>query len=264
MLKKLNLVDFLLKKARHLHDLGLSFNAARLFERLAETPGVSVEAAEEIQGRLAEIQFDHGEFRRARRHLAAALAYRPKNPHYHYMMAMAAEADPKCDPERARKHYRRSVALDPEHPVYQADFGLHALLMGFRAEGLCALRQAHRLAPNDAEVLGKVVQGLTEEGEWDEAKRLLLAARFRQPADDAIRQLWERLQFDAILTEQTAATTRYRLTEEARPVILPFRRPRRANSKKIQVGEKFVRLDGPTSLPGPNPTQKKPARKETS
>jgi len=90
MTKKLNLITEMLKRGRQLHDLGLSREAGRVFSRLNHLSHVPQEIAEEVQGRLAEIRYEEGRFRRARRHLAAALAYQPNNPHYHYMMGLAA------------------------------------------------------------------------------------------------------------------------------------------------------------------------------
>src|SRR5690349_5704551 len=154
--KKLNLVGALLKRARHLHDLGVSDEAGRLFHRLMNLRELPLEVAEEIQGRMAEIRFDQGRFRKARRHLAAALAYQPDNAHYHYMMALAAEADPDCPLDRAYKHFRRCVKLDAEHPEYLCAFGMTALDLGHKRQGLMALRRAQRLAPDDCAVLEKV------------------------------------------------------------------------------------------------------------
>src|SRR5262245_17787950 len=258
---KFNLIQMLLKRARHLHDLGVRAEAGRIFQRLMALGELPLGVAEEIQGRLAEIRFDQGRFRKARRHLTAALAYQPDNAHYHYMMALAAEADPDCPLGRAYKHFRRSVQLDSEHPEYLCAYGLTALSVGRQRQGLAALRRAHRLAPDDAEVLAKVIQGLGEEGAWEEARELVKAALFRHPREAALRQLWQRLQFDALRADQEeAAQQRSGIKNYTTPVILPLSPPSREGTF-TQAGDKLVRHDGPSEPTGPKQT-KKPARKQ--
>src|SRR5438128_2854671 len=92
----LNLADRLFQNACNLHQLGRSSAAARLFARLAAWRDLPRDLAEEAQVRLAEIHLEHEQPKQARRHLAVALALQPDCAHYHYLMAIALEDDPKC------------------------------------------------------------------------------------------------------------------------------------------------------------------------
>lgn len=260
--KKLNLVQLLLKRGRYLHDLGVSDEAARIFQRLLALADLPVEAAEEIQGRLAEIRFEQGRFRRARRHLSAALAYQPDNAHYHYMMALAAESDPDCALDRAFKHFRRSVELDPEHPEYLCALGLTALSLGRSQQGLRALRRAQQLAPDDPAILEKVVEGLGEVGEWTQASEMVRAAMFRHPRAAAYRQLWQRLQFDALHAHQQEGMHQSQNSrrDHGMPVILPLR-PKVALEELKADGRRLLRKDAPSSTAGPKRSTK-PAPKK--
>jgi len=244
MADKINLLQFLLKRGRHFHDLGLNQQATKIFQRLATLPFLSAEAAEEIQHRLAEIRFDQGKYRRARRHLAAALSYQPTNPHYHYMMALATDADPQSEPRRAMAYLKQAVQLDPDHPIYQCEYGLKALSLGRRQAGLRALKKAEQLSPDDPEILDKVSQGLIEEGAWDEARRLLRSAMFRNPRSQAIRSLWQQRQFDFLQAHQQAAREEPESPQQLKElVLLPFRRL----PPTFTAGKKILRHDRPAA-----------------
>jgi tetratricopeptide (TPR) repeat protein len=246
MSKTLHLVEGLLSRGRRLQELGRYSEAGVLFKKLIGFRLLPTKVAEEIQSRLADIQFQQGQFARARRHLRAALAHEPVNAEYHHRFAVALEEDPDCDPQRAVRHYARCVKLDPKNPLFLCDFAYAALNAGQSSRGLAALRKAQGLAPDDAEVLALVVRGLVTEKREDEARRLLRAALFRNPRDYRFRAIWQRFQFDLLSAQQQQrieTTTR----EETARTILPF--PRR--SRKSMVGAKTVRHDGPATLKGP-------------
>src|SRR5262245_34740656 len=96
--KTLPIADHLLDRARNLLNVGQTRQAAQVFERLAAMPGLSADVAEEAQFRLAELHLKTQEYKKARRHLAAALAYQPQEAHYHYLMATLVEDDEDCEP----------------------------------------------------------------------------------------------------------------------------------------------------------------------
>src|SRR5947209_1539349 len=110
----LNLVDRLLTLARHRQAIGCTQDAIALLTRLTHFRDLPAEAAEETQARLGELHLEGGRFRRARRHLTAALRHCPDSARYHFLMARAAGADDRRDPERAAGHYRRSLELGPD------------------------------------------------------------------------------------------------------------------------------------------------------
>lgn len=259
--KTLPIRDHLLRLGRNLFDLGQTQRAARIFERLSSLPELPADLAAQTQYLLAEVHARTQQFRKARRHLAAALAYGPDEVEYHYMMATLIDADDDCEPRRALEHYRTALDLDPEYSQCLADYGACALKAGETREGLKALRRAGELAPDDPEVIETVVEGLRQAGKSDEAKQLLRAALFRNPRASRFRELWNRHQFELLKSQQREIREVNEAPRQG-PVILPFVRPERTR----RVGRKHVRRDGPSGTPEPHlpmptrETSKKKAR----
>jgi Flp pilus assembly protein TadD len=250
MSRTLNLVRLLLAKGRKLHKLHVDHEALLTLGRLAAFPELPAGVAEEVQRRLADLSLKRGKFARARRHLAALLHQRPDNPHYHHLMARAVERDPRADPARATAHYRQALALDPRHPRYLADFGLAALRAGSAREGLDSLRKALEVAPDDAAVVGKAVDGLGQRGRYREALRVLRAAMFRNPHEPRFRRLWNDVRFRQTHAAQQARRAAARAEGEG-PVLLPFVQPP-ADPVPPAGGLKLYRQDAPASLPHPH------------
>ncbi|MFO0965063.1 MAG: tetratricopeptide repeat protein [Gemmataceae bacterium] len=255
MSRTLPLVDGLLARGRRLQELGQLVAAATLFQKLAAFRSLPEKIAEELQSRLADIQFRQGRFTHARRHLRAALAHEPTNADYHHRFAIAVEEDPDGNAAGSVRHYARCVKLDPKNPLYHCDYAYAALNAGQTEKGLKALRRAERLAPDDAEVLSLVVRGLVSEGEEEEARRLVRAAMFRNPRDYRFRGLWQNLQFDALFVRQQERFET-RETKEKAPAILRF--PKTA--RKATVGARTIRQDGPATLKGPHARARKTTR----
>jgi tetratricopeptide (TPR) repeat protein len=239
----------LLAMGRNLETLGQSHAACKLFRRLASFPELPAGLSEEAHTHLAELQLKWGQLKKARRGLTAALAQRPDNAHYHYLMARAVEDDDACAPERALAHYRRCTKLEPDDPVYWCDFGLCALGAGEADEGLTALRRAHELAPDDPEILGPVIDGLWQAGEGDEAQKLLRAALFRNPRDSRFHDLCRHHQFQLLYAERQKAKRQSHVPTSAEPALLPFIRP--SDGPARTVGKKQIRHDLPSGTPGP-------------
>jgi len=244
----LNLADRILDTACNLHHLGRSHDAAQLLNRLASWRDLPRDCAEEAHVRLAEIHLEFEQPKQARRHLAIALALEPECAHYYYLMAVALEDDPKCDPRRADAPYRRCLALDPDHAEYQCDYGVYAVQQGRTRAGLAALRRAAALALDDPDMLGRVAAGMRRADRADEAKELLRAALFRNPHDQRFRNLWSKHQFDLLHAAQQEPSQRWTTAADA-PTILPFRKPKKRTQ---EVGGKTIRTDGPSELKGPS------------
>jgi tetratricopeptide (TPR) repeat protein len=243
----LRLVETLLERGRSLHEYGQQYDAYRILKQLAGFRELPAAVAEETHSLLAEIQFGRRKYLRARRHLAAALGYCPTNAQYHYLMAAAVDADEEADKQRALKHYRRSLRLDPDQPTCLVDYGLLCVELGRADAGLRALRRAVRLRPDDPEVVGAAVEAMCELDHADEARRLLLAARFRNARDSRFQKLWNDFQFQQPRMAQ-AAQRGGRRARSGAPILLPFVRPA---TPRTDAGKR-VRRDRPAPLPKPH------------
>ena len=243
----LNLVDRVLARARHLRAVGRTDDALSLFERVAGFRDLSAAAAEETQVQLAELHLRRRRFRRARRHLTAALAHRPDSARYHYLMGRAVNGGSAADPRRAAEHYRRSLELKPDQPRCLCAYGTLALQLGRREEGLTCLRRAVELAPDDPETVRQAAAGLRQANEAGEALAVLRAAHFRNPHDARFRKLWADFQFRQLRREQETARLGDEDGDEG-PVLLPFVRLTAAAPRE----RKIIRHDAPAPLPPPH------------
>jgi tetratricopeptide (TPR) repeat protein len=250
MSELLPLFDRLLALGRHFQQVHRPQEAMHFLGRLSALPELPVEIAEEAQARLGEIQLGRKKFRRARRHLSIALLYRSDSARYHYLMAGALAKGRHAEPERALTHYRKAVELDAEQPQWLAELGLLCVQQGQTEEGLGALMEALQLAPNDAEIVGRLVKGLCLAGRRAEAKDVLRAARFRNPRDGRFRLLWQVFMFKRLhrqQAEEQRAKRRVWMSDEG-PALLPFKLPLAGP----QTEGPPLRQDEPESLPGPH------------
>jgi tetratricopeptide (TPR) repeat protein len=246
----LNLTDRLLAMGRHLHELGRNQDALHFLNRLTGFRMLPAALAEEAQVHLAEIYLSRRKYRRARRHLTAALVHQPDSARYHYLMATALAGDDKADRQRAADHYRKSLHLDPDQAHCLSEFGLLALRLGQTEEGLRCLRRAVELAPNNPNFVRKLAEGLREEGQVQEARRVLRAALFRNGRDHRFRQLWNDFQFQQLHQEQQRQRRNASATAGGGgPVLLPFVRLA-AETVPGRPRRKIIRHD-PPSPPSP-------------
>jgi Tfp pilus assembly protein PilF len=256
MSKTLKMARRLLALGRTYHDLGRDQDALTALNRLAGLREVPAPIAEETQARLGELYLRHGKHRHARRHLTAALAHAPDSARYHYLMATAADGDDRPNPERAAEHFKRSLELDPKQPRCLGEYGLLALRLGRVEEGLESLRRAVELAPDDPEAVGRLLDGLQQTEDHDEARRVAQAALFRNARDGRFRRLWQDFQFQQLHAEQQSARRDRVLAAYGAdgPVLLPFVRPEtRATAAPTPApGRKIIRRDGPSAPGGPH------------
>jgi tetratricopeptide (TPR) repeat protein len=253
MSRTLNLVDRLMAMGRKFQELGRDQDARHVFGQVTRFAELPAPIAEETQARLAEIHLKHHRYRRARRHLGAALAHQPENARYHYLLANALDTDTRGDSDRAAEHYRRSLELEPRQPRCLGEYGLLCLRLGQADEGLEALRRAVELAPDDPEAIGNLVEGLRQEGHVDEARTALRAARFRNPRDVRFRKLWSDFEFHQLRQQQEAErhSGRNGWGQNEGPMLLPFVRPA-PEGLAVRTGQKVVRRDGATPPASPH------------
>jgi tetratricopeptide (TPR) repeat protein len=198
----LNLVDSLLTTARNLHRLGRARAAEDALLRLLRLRVLPADATAEIHSLLAEIRTDQDDYRQVRRHLSEAIANRPNCAEYHFRMALAIEADPDVQPERARASYALALSLEPGNAVYWLEYAFHLLTIEDQKAGVAALRRAYALASDDPAIVGRVAAGLRQEGLVDEARSKLLSALFSHTRDRRFRALWQQHQFELLCAKQ--------------------------------------------------------------
>jgi Tfp pilus assembly protein PilF len=200
--------------------------------------------------RLAELLWQQRRFARARRYLAAALAHDPDNAQYHHLMACILEEDRRGDLARTLEHFRRALQLDTENAGYHVDAGVFALRRGHQGEGLDWLRRAAELAPEDVEVLGKVVRALVDAGQTDEARQIARTALFRNSQDRRFRQLWNDFRFQVLHRQQQRVHKRRAIEHaiaEGR-ICLSFEQM----TEETANGRRVVRQDQPSRTPPPH------------
>jgi Tfp pilus assembly protein PilF len=224
MMPTLNLVDGVLAMGRRYQEVGRYRDALAVLMRLSRFRDLSADVAEEAQARLAEIYLKRRKYKQACRHLTALLRYQPDNARYHYLLATALCTLEGVDHERAGEHYRRALELDPGHIKCLADYGHLLLLLGQTEEGLARLREAAERAPEDIEVLGKLVKGLRLSGRSDEARSVLQLAMFRNSRSPRFRKLWNEFRFQQARRRRDAERMKQAENEAdgEQPVLLPF------------------------------------------
>lgn len=224
MMPNLNLVEGVLALGRRYQEVGRHRDAVVILTRLAHFRCLSAEAAEETQARLAEIYLKRRKYKNARRHLTAALRHQPDNARYHYLLATALCAEEGGDLERAGEHYRRALELDPGHVACLADYGHLLLRLEQTEEGLARLHEAAERAPEDVDVLSKLVKGLRLSGRTDEARSILQRALFRNARSPRYRKLWNEFRFHQARRRHEAQQLEHAENEEQgeQPVLLPF------------------------------------------
>jgi Tfp pilus assembly protein PilF len=226
---------------RRYQEVGRHREAVTVLTRLSRFRLLPAEAAEETQSRLAEIHLKRRKYKQARRHLTAALRHQPDNARYHYLLATALHAEDGAALQRAGEHYRRALELDPNHVKCLADYGQYLLGQGQTEEGLSRLREAAERAPEDVEVLGKLVKGLRLSGQTEAARCVLQTALFRNARSPLFRKLWNEFRFQQARRRRDAER-KHKAENEAggdQPVLLPFIRVANTTS---------VAADGPTIL----------------
>lgn len=256
MSKTLNLVDDLLYRARHCHDLGLHDRAKKHFEQLAEFRRLPSDVAEETQARLSELCRAEGDAFKERQHLACALAQRPNNADYHFRMAEAYRNDDEAPLEKALPYLRAAVRIEPDNPRYLAELGTVSMQLEQTAQGLRLLKKAYDLAGDDLHVVEQYATALVDDDQADAARDLLKTAMFRNSGDRRFRELYRDFQFRAIADDQESKKS-IAFPDDA-PVILRFVRSK-TKARRFAVDGQVLRMDG--AEPRSGPTRRTPSRK---
>jgi len=224
MSRTLNFIDFLILKARNLHEAGHTCNAEELLVRLTRLPDLSPEVAEEVHARLGRIRLDQDDYLQARRHFVAASALAPNKAEYHHLAAVALLDDPNSDTARTAKRFQKAMRLEPTNTTYRADYGIFALQCGNREEALKVFGQACDQGA-DVDVVGRIVDALLACDEVDEARKLVRTEMFRRSHDRSIRELWNNLQYQILCRRQIDEEPVALRKQPKKAVLLPFLRP---------------------------------------
>jgi tetratricopeptide (TPR) repeat protein len=252
----LNLADRLLSIGQHYLRLGRDQEALRAFTKLARLPDVERTLAEEAQAGLADIYFRRNKFRQARRHLHLALTRDPACARYHHLMAVTLEEE---DPKRAIKHYARAVRLAPSVAEYHCDYGLCLFSMAEIEAGLKHLAKAVELDPDTVDYVRHYAMSLVEVDRPEEARRVVLAALFRNSREPRLKGLWQELRFREAQQSQQRAQVERRF-DLSRPVLLPLKpRTKSSGGRSVKRDGTIVRIDVPAN--GTQPHFPHPAKR---
>jgi tetratricopeptide (TPR) repeat protein len=244
-------VDHLLTRSRCLQEIGRLSEALDLLKRVSALGGQSTQPVAEIQMQMAQLYISSKRFVRARQVLRLALKHRPDNARLHFLQATAYSSGKKSDPVKALAHFHRSLELEPKQPACLAKCGLFEIRQRKNKAGLAHCRQAWELASDDVEIIKQVIRGYRLAGQPDEGRKILLAARFRNPRVAKIQHLWNQFQFLETRRIQQAPETRSAQSMEVdESVILSFAAG--VSAKEIALNtQRTCRQDKPEELSPP-------------
>lgn len=191
----LNLFEHILHRARRLQEQGRTRDAEQLYHRLAQFGELPTDIAAETQIHLAELSLRRGRYALARRHLRAALSFRPNCARSHFLLARTLLGQQQSMPgevedlEHAAEHLRRALALAPDNVRYRCEMGLLDLRQGNHHTALPLLRETAKQAQDQSALIVRLVKGLMQLEQTEEAHSILKAAQFRHSRSPRIRQL---------------------------------------------------------------------------
>jgi Flp pilus assembly protein TadD len=247
----INLLERLLAQGRRLLGMGRRGEARRHLEKLLALGGAPTHQRIEAHQLLGEIHVDAQRYRKARRHLVAALGLQPNCAETHFQLAMTLDLDPDADPKRAAKYFRKALEHKPDEARYWAGYGQICLRLGRDKAAYGAFIAAADLAPNSVNVIDEITDGLCFLGKEEDARAVLTAARFRLGHDAELEQLWNRFRFLQLHRKQQAARRRQALAE-GEAVILPFVPSKETSGPK---GEPVILRHDRLSRPAPHMTR---------
>ena len=217
----INLFDRLLTQGRRLIFAGRMMEARRRLEKLLAFPEVPESVRIEAHQLLADIQLDNQCYRKSRRHLLAALGLAPSCAETLYRLAVNLDLDPDADPKRAAKYYRKALKLKQDEPRYWSSYGQICLRLGKEKAAYGAFVAAADLAPMDTEVIEEIADGLCFADREEDARSVLMAARFRLGHDAELEGIWNRFRFLQLQRKQQS-DRRGRALAEGEAVVLAF------------------------------------------
>jgi tetratricopeptide (TPR) repeat protein len=229
----IQMAQALLDRGRELWNQDRIDEATQVLTRLLGQRSIPLQIAEQAQFYLGDLHLTLGNYAKARRHLAAAIACGTNSGETHFLMACALDWDPEADQGHAYTHYRRAVELDPGQPLYSSSYALMRIRRKgpgtkYDRESLRRLRDAFAADPNDIEIVYNYIQGLMELGRSGEAELALRRARKQWVGHPGFEELW--VDFNSRRGQLASNRSRSENPAEPRspeddiPVLLPFPR----------------------------------------
>lgn len=266
MVPILSLAEHLLARGRRLRSAGFFREARKPLEKMLTLPDQNSALSAETLGMLAEMCLRRGHFKKAEKHLAAALRILPTCPQFLYLMGKALErrnarvCATAAEMDQAANHYLACLESDPSHILARTALGKLRLRQGLTEEGLSILRHGLKTNPARYESFLALFCGLRRSGARAEARKLLSEARFRFANDLRFDMLMSRLTFKKSVRKQQSESSDH-------PKVLPFLRiadpvpqPDQSPSRPTRM---FIRLD-PAAQPSiPFALRKKTNRKSS-
>jgi len=237
MSRTLTLLEAGWESVRATAERGQRTSALKRLKQMLARPDVPAACAAEWHRFAGQLALALARYTTARSHLRAAARLEAAHANTRFLQGLAWEDDPDGCDRRAALCFKKAVALDAANPLYRAYFGRAAARCGKVKLGAREMLAAAQVAPGETSVLRVVVGGLLEAGKADDARRVLVTARFLRPGDIDLAALWERVKFEAARLGQcerakrakmgkTSENTRYaqdaQLAREGDRVILPF------------------------------------------
>jgi tetratricopeptide (TPR) repeat protein len=251
MSRTLSLVDHLFTRSQLLQQLGRSSEALDFLEHVNGLRCQPAESAAETQMQLAQLYLKCKRFVRARHVLGLALKHQPNDARLHYLQATACASGKHADLVLALKHYHRSLKIKPNDATCLAACGLVEIRQGKVKKGLEHCRRAWEQAPDSLVIIKKMIMGFRLAEQPDEARKLLMAARFRNPNSAKIRHLWDRFQFHETRRCQQLSRKQSATQNEPRePLILSFATGKARNDAAMESQRK-CRQDKPEEMSAP-------------
>lgn len=249
----INLLDRLLTQGRRLVFMGRYVEARRRLDKLLAFPDVAVAQRVEAHLLLADIHVDGQCYRKARRHLLAALGLQPDCAETHYRLAVTLDLDPDVEPKKAAKHFRKALELKPDEACYWSGYGQICVRLGKEKAAYGAFIAAADLAPMDVAIIDEIADGLCFLGKEEDARSVLIAARFRLGHDAELEKLWNRFRFLQLHREQQTAR-RSKALADGEAVILPFV-PSKEPRESTDTGDPVILRHDRFSKPKPHTTR---------
>ena len=186
---------YLFEKGRHLEQLGFFAQACRVYQKLLDLEPESAKLVQETRTRLGRCQLSWGQSAEAQETLGYVLEEEPSNASAHNLLALSIDTEEDGDPDQAAEASEQAVQFDPKNADYLLDWAKRLQTRGDKTEALAMLRRALKAGEDNPAIVGQVAQGMRELGQANEAKQVLLTARFRNGHDRRFLSLWSDHQF---------------------------------------------------------------------